>query len=606
MSVTKGIVGIDLGTSNCAVATIASGATVPVLLDVPQLESVGVQGSGRLLPSVAYLPLEGELASSAPVIGRFARDRAATLPDRAIVSAKSWLCHGGVDRRAPILPWKAEMASGKRSPVEVSTLFLRHLREAYLAQGGAEDAEVVLTVPASFDEAARNLTSEAAEAAGWGQATLLEEPLAALYSWIFATGEGGFGLRAALSPGDLVLVCDVGGGTTDLSLVAVAEDAGELRLERISVGEHLLLGGDNMDLALAYTLKARLAAEGRQLDHWQFLSLTAAARQAKERLLAENAPPEVSVSVASRGASLFAQTISTTLTQADVEKVIVDGFFPLTGPGDLPAARRGTGLFELGLPYEAEAAVSRHLARFLAASRRNAQSSPELARLIRERLSASRDGGPLLPTAILFNGGVFNAKMLRERVLSLLSGWGEGAPMKELASPASADFDLAVAVGAAAYGSLRQTGKGLRIRSGTARSYYLGIESPVPAVPGIEPPVRGLCVVPQGTEEGTRLPFPSQRFGLVVGEPAEFRFFASSERAGDAVGSTVEDAARALVETARLGATLPAGERPAGTLVPVTLEAEVTELGTLRLALRETPGDGRWQLEFDVRGVEPS
>lgn len=613
-------VGVDLGTSNSALAYYPAGAdakgSVPAILETLQLDGPGMAGKHRLLPSVLYVPYDGELQprearlpwspsgedeiAADYVVGRWARDRAAGVPERAVVSAKSWLAHAGVDRRAPILPWKSAIPRGKRSPVEASRLYLEHLRQAFTQATGAMHADLVLTVPASFDEVARNLTHEAARGAGWANVTLLEEPLAALYAWIASSHES---WRGALVPGDLILVCDVGGGTSDFSLVAATEEHGELKLERISVGDHLLLGGDNMDLALAYALKAKLGTAGAQIDHWQFLSLVAAARVAKERIFADGTLSEAPVAVAGRGSSLFAQTVSTSLTRVEAERLIVDGFFPLTRADEMPKARRALGIQEFGLSYEAEPAVSKHLARFLQKSRDNAAASPELRKLVEARLA--RGEGPLLPSAVLFNGGVFNARGLRERVLDLLKAWNGGEAVRELRHESS-DFDLAVATGAAYYARMRQSGEGIRIRSGTAHSYYIGLESPMPAVPGYEPPVRGLCVVPQGTEEGTEIAFDAQEFGLIVGEPVEFRFFSSSARAGDAVGATVDDAAADLTETACLAMTLPPAEgHREGEMVPVRLEAAVTEVGTLQLYMKQVGGAGqKWQLELNVRASE--
>jgi molecular chaperone DnaK (HSP70) len=613
------VVGVDLGTSNSALAFRRPGATTTEALAVAQLEGPGRIGSHKTLPSALYIPHAGELtpadarlpwqdeasASADGVIGVFARERGAQVPERLVASAKSWLCNAQIDRSAPLLPWRSPIETGKRSPIEASRLYLEHLRHALdheLGSARAAEAEAVLTVPASFDEVARNLTYEAATAAGFERVTLLEEPLAAFYSWI--AGSGG-DWRAHVAPGDVVLVCDVGGGTTDFSLIAVSEEQGRLRLERIAVGDHLLLGGDNMDLALAYTLKAQLEAEGRAIDHWQFLSLVASARVAKERILAGDEPglepvDSVPVTIASRGSSLFAQTIAVELTRATVERVLLDGFFPATRIDQLPTSRRGSGIQELGLHYETDAAVVKHLARFLRRARQNAVSNDGLRKLVEERLAASEASGALMPSKVLFNGGVFKAPALRRRVLEVLRSWS-GAELEELAG---AHLDLAVAAGAAYYGAVRASGKGIRVLSGLSRSYYVGLESPMPAVPGIEPPVKGLCLVPQGTEEGTELELPGQQFGLVVGEPVEFRFFSSAVRAGDGVGAVVDDATHELDETSRLTVTLPAADGQEGEVVPVKIDAVVTEVGTLQLFMRQLDSERKWNLEFNVRPHE--
>lgn len=605
------VVGIDLGTTNSALAFAPVAASeVPEILPVPQFASFQAMEEEEILPSALYLPLEQESASASArlpwsedpasgIVGRFAREHGALTPDRLVTSAKSWLGHPHIDPRHPVLPWGAELER-KVSPFEASRRTLDHLRRSLLhtletrgISGGLEECEAVLTVPASFDEVARGLTFEAAVAAGWGDVTLLEEQQAAFYHWLAFAGEG---WREAVRPGDVVLVCDVGGGTADFSLVAVAERGGELDLERVSVGEHILLGGDNMDLALAYTLRGELEKKGQKLDTRQFLFLLHACRGGKERLFADPSLAEIPIAIPSRGAGLFSGTVSTSLRREMLQSVLLDGFLPRTGAAEHPVRRPGAGLRELGLPYEADPALSRHLAAFLARSWQNARTSPALAALVGERVR-ERDGVSFLsPTAVLFNGGVFKADPVRERLLSLLREWS-GDPVQELAG---AHFDLAVARGAAFYARLRATGEGIRIRSGTARSYYLGLESAMPAVPGMTPPVRGICVVPQGMEEGSEAPLPGREFGLATGQPVQFRFFSSAVRAGDGVGTVVEEVDE-LEETAGLEVTLPPVEEGVGQVVPVRLHSRVTEVGTLELWMRHEPSGRQWKVEFNVR-----
>jgi hypothetical protein len=461
-------------------------------------------------------------------------------------------------------------------------------REWDLSQGA-----IVLAVPASFDELARNLTAEAAAAAGLGQVTLLEEPQAAFYAWIAQAAKE---WRTQVGPGDIVLVCDVGGGTADFSLIAVTEDAGALQLERISVGEHILLGGDNMDLALAYTLKAQLEADGKSIDSWQLLALVHAAAGAKVALFRDASLSEVAIAVPARGSSLFAKTVSTSLDRATLERVVLDGFFPITGPADFPQQARNVGLREFGLPYASDPAVSKHLARFLERSLANVRANESLARLAGARAEAETI---LSPTAVLFNGGVFNAAPLRRRVRELLASWTQGSPVRELEG---AQLDLAVAKGAALYGRNRVTGTGVRIKAGTARSYYIGLETSMPAVPGLKPTVKALCVVPQGMEEGSELLIEGREFGLVTGQPADFRFFSSEARSGDKPGQILPDAERELEETGLLQVDLPAIEGfPPGQAVPVHINSVVNELGTLELWLKHTNSERRWKVEFAVR-----
>jgi len=596
--------GIDLGTSHCALA-LAGEETPPTVAPIPQIVSAHGVGESPLLPSVIYLPAEGEpqeasLPWAAPggahrfFTGIFARERGALQPDRLIASAKSWLCHPHADPRGAILPWQSTTVTRRWSPLEVSRVLLEHLVAAFRQTGATPDAaRGVITVPASFDEAARSLTLEAAREAGLGEITLLEEPQAAFYAWLETQGSD---WRAQVRPGDLLLVCDVGGGTADFSLIAVSERDGTLGLERVAVGEHLLLGGDNMDLALAHQVAATLSDEGGvTLDDWQFLALVAAVSTAKVALLADESLPEVSLAIPARGRSLIASTIRTRLTRGQVREIVVEGFFPRTGPEEMPVTRRAGGLRESGLPYAADAAISKHLARFLARARTNAAASPQLLEAVGG--SARLEYG-LLPDAVLFNGGVFNAAELRGRVLELLSAWA-GRPVRELTG---ARPDHAVAIGAAAYARLRTTGRGVRIKAGTARSYYIGMESAAMAVPGRRPAVKALCVVPQGMEEGARHAIGGQEFFLYTGEPVEFRFFSSEVRSGDEPGTLLPDAA-GLEETARLETTLapPEGHTP-GEEVPVRLETVVTELGNLELYLVHAGGGGqRWKLELNVR-----
>jgi hypothetical protein len=544
------------------------------------------------------LPWQTDAADRA-IVGQFARDHGALVPDRLVTSAKSWLSNPHIDARQRLLPWNSEIAEQKLSAFDCSRRYLDHLKNGFLyaerlkgRERSLSDGAIVLAVPASFDEVARNLTAEAAEAAGLGAVILLEEPQAAFYAWISQAAKD---WRTQVGPGDVVLVCDLGGGTADFSLIAVTEKDGALALERISVGEHILLGGDNMDLALAYTLKAQLEADGKSVDAWQLLALVHAAGRAKVALFADSASTAVPITVPSRGSSLFARAVSTSLERSTLERVVLDGFFPLTALTDLPRQSRNVGLREFGLPYASDPAVSKHLARFLVRSLANVKASESLTRLI----GARADSGTLLaPTAVLFNGGVFNAAPIRARVRDLLAAW-TGGPIRELEG---AQLDLAVAKGASLYGRNRVTGKGVRIKAGTARSYYIGLETSMPAVPGFAPPVKALCVVPQGMEEGSELLIEGREFGLVTGHLADFRFFSSETRSGDKPGQILPDAESELEETGLLQVDLPSIDGfPEGQAVPVEINAVVTELGTLELWMKHTKSDRRWKVEFAVR-----
>ncbi|HRN65160.1 MAG TPA: Hsp70 family protein [Alicycliphilus sp.] len=601
-------IGIDLGTTHCALSYVDMQASdgeqvVQQVLDVPQLTAPASVEGRPLLPSFLYLPHESELppadlalpwgTSADAVAGEFARQRGAATPIRLVASAKSWLCHPGVDRRAPLLPADAPPEVERISPLAASTRYLQHLRQAWdAAHPGApfDQQDITVTIPASFDPAARELTAEACRAAGYQQLTLLEEPQAALYSWIQASGGG---WRKQVAHGDVILVVDVGGGTTDLSLIAVLEQGGNLQLQRVAVGEHILLGGDNMDLALAYGVARKLAAEGRQLDAWQTRALAHGCRAAKEQLLADDALQAVPVVVPSRGSKLIGGSIRTEVTRAEVLALLVEGFFPPVAVSDKPQTRARAALTQLGLPYAQDAAVTRHLAAFLS---RQAGAVEQV-----EGLQGQPGASFLHPTAILFNGGVLKARQIEQRILEVVNGWlsAEGAPPARLLE--GANLDLAVARGAAYYGHVRR-GRGVRIRGGTAQSYYVGVESNMPAIPGMEPPISALCLAPFGMEEGTEVALDAQEFGLVVGQPVRLRFFGSSMRRQDAVGSVLDFwGPEELVELQQIEAQLPAEGRTPGEVVTVQLHARVTDIGTLELLAVPVGGSERWKVEFDVR-----
>jgi hypothetical protein len=603
-------IGIDLGTTHSALSYVdlaASDDDHPTLqaLPIPQLTGPGAVEDLPLLPSFLYLPHADELSPGdltlpwgqehGHVVGELARRRGATTPIRLVSSAKSWLCHSGVDRRAAVLPSDAPPEVARVSPMEASTRYLQHLRDAWdAAHPDAPFAaqDVTVTIPASFDPAARELTLEAAQAAGYPALTLLEEPQSALYSWIEAAGGA---WRKQVQPGDVILVVDVGGGTSDFSLIAVLEREGSLELHRVAVGEHILLGGDNMDLALAHTV-ARKLPKGTTLDAWQLRALTHACRGAKERLLASAGAAAEPIVVPSRGSKLIGGAVRTELTHDEVAAVILEGFFPAVAADARPVARVRAGLAQLGLPYAQDAAVTRHLAAFLGRQ----QAALETLEGFAGRKS---EGASFLhPTALLFNGGVFKSPLLAERTLATPNAWlaSEGGARARLL--AGADLDLAVARGAAYYGRVKR-GRGVRIRGGTAFAYYIAVESAMPAVPGLEPPVQALCIAPFGMEEGTDAPLPALELGLVVGEPVHFRFFASSVRRQDVVGTLLDFwSPDELQELDEISATLPPEGRSPGDVVPVRLHARVTEAGTLELEALPVNGSERWKVEFDVRG----
>jgi Hsp70 protein len=607
----KYIVGIDLGTTNSALARCdASSAEEESRIEVrsiPQLVNPNEMAERTLLPSFLYIPGEfdfpkGSLAlpwepEPKLVIGELARKRGAESPNRLVASAKSWLSYAAVNRTAPILPWQAPEEVPKLSPVEASSQFLQYLRTVWDSSEAAEqqqlafaEQDVLLTVPASFDEEARELTRRAAEQAGYQHVTLLEEPQAAFYAWLASQGDA---WRRRIKVGDLIIVCDVGGGTTDFSLIMVTEENGELTLKRVAVGDHILLGGDNMDLALARVLQQRLEASGNRVDTWQLHGLWHQCRIAKEKLFESPKTQTRPITLLGKGTKLVGGTIKTELTREDLDHVLVEGFFPKVASDELPARQRRVGFQELGLPYAADPAITKHLARFLSEQARN---SPEAAGIRRGR------SGLACPTHILFNGGVMKGAVLRDRVVEVLNRWLRQEGFDALGTEQileAPDLEHAVARGAAYYGRARR-GRGVRIRSGASRTYYIGIESAMPAVPGLEAPLKALCVVPFGMEEGTEAAIPNREFGLVVGEPAEFRFLSSSVRKQDQVGSLLDDWGADIEELSPLEVTLKL-DGQLGMVIPVRLETRFTELGTLEVWCVSRDGTQRWKLELNIR-----
>ena len=575
------LVGIDLGTTHTVVAYAARGGAEVELFKVDQLVAPGEVAARSLLPSVRYHFAPGELGGEAivlpweaadpagvpAVVGRLALDLGSRVPGRLVASAKSWLSHAGVDRTAPILPWGAPEGVVRVSPVAASASYLAHLRAAWdhrFPDAPLAGQEIVLTVPASFDEGARALTAEAARQAGLSRVRLLEEPQAALYNWIFHHRER---LEEALDSTRLVLVCDVGGGTTDFTLVRV--DPGP-RLTRLGVGDHLMLGGDNMDLGLAHVAEGRLAAAGTRLDAARLAQLTQQCRAAKERLLEPEAPEATAVTVLGSGARVIGGTRSTELARDEVGRMVVEGFFPRVGIDERPQRVRG-GLVEFGLPFVADPAVTRHLAAFLG----------KHAEACRQAVEGSQ--APV-PDAVLLNGGVFRSGALAERLLEVLGAW-RGAPVRHLDNPAP---DLAVARGAVAYGLARQ-GEEPRIGGGSARSFFLVLDE--------EETRRGVCLLPRGTEEGAELRLRGRSFSLRVGQPVSFHLASTTADSSYQAGELVELADVDFVSLPPVATVVQGGTRE----VPVELASTLTEVGTLEVDCVGEE-DRRWRLEFQLRG----
>lgn len=575
------IIGIDLGTTNSALAFTRADEAAVHLFPVPQLINAGEVAPLNLLPSSLYIPgpsefVEGSLAlpwDARPqyIIGTLARNRGVENAGRLVASAKSWLSNQNADPTQPLLPLAAPDGVEKVSPLEASRRYLEHLKSAWNAahpEAPFEQQSVLITVPASFDAAARELTQRAAKSAGYPEPGILEEPQAAFYAWIERNPDW----REQVRPGDSILVVDIGGGTTDFTLIAVTEIAGELQLERVAVGQHILLGGDNMDLAVARHAEQQI---GKKLDAIQFHSLWQQCRTAKEVLLSDAAPDEQPLTILGRGTGLIGGTIRGKITREDIRNLLLDGFFPVVARDSFPQRQRRTALMEVGLNYATDAAVTKHLAHFL------------------------QQAGEARPTHLLLNGGVLQASAIQQRLLEVLNSWLD-QPITELRNETqSADLMHAVARGAAYYG-LARSGKGVRIRGGVPRTYYVGVESTMPAVPGLQPPMKALAVVPFGLEEGSHVELPQRKFALVVGEPAEFRFFSSVSRKNDAPGTLLDEVGPDIEELAPIEVLLPPQEGKQEEVVPVTLESNVTETGMLELWCVASDGR-RWKLEFNVR-----
>lgn len=597
------IIGIDLGTTNSVAAytevNSTRGETSDIkILKIPQLTCPGTVEKREILPSFILMHEKNDDRDEALnlpwdnethyVVGEHARDRGAEIPGRLISSSKSWLCNTMIDRNKPVLPWGGENKEVKLSPVEASAAILRHIRDAWnnIIAGDDEklliqNQEIFLTVPASFDAVARELTVKAASLAGLSNVTLLEEPQAAFYAWIESSGNK---WRDSIKEGDLVLVCDIGGGTSDFSLINVSDNDGNLLLERIAVGDHLLVGGDNMDLALAYFVSRQMAEKGTKLDSWQMRGLWHSCRKAKENILSDPEKKNYPVTILGRGSSLIGGTIKTELSMNEVQQLILDGFFPQCEITAEPITNQKTGLKEIGLLYEADPAITHHLAHFLSRHKIDGESNR-------------------LPNAILFNGGVMKADPIKKRIKEVLSSWagyGSSSSIKEIDTK---DFDLSVARGAVYYGLARR-GDGIRIRSGLGQSYYIGIAASMPAVPGMPAPTRALCVAPFGMEEGAKAKLENQEFIILVGEPVKFDFLGSSLRPEDSLGTVVddwEDEINEINEIATIETTL---DGDYGSVIPVNLEIDITEVGTLELWCVAREDDRRWKLEFNVREKE--
>ncbi len=602
------IIGIDLGTTNSAVTyidlSLAKNSAAPHIetFEIPQLTGPGEVSKRKTLPSFLYLPgkyeldkggIEGSRVSDGKgFAGAFARDQGVKVPQRLVSSAKSWLCHGRVDREAPILPWGADDQVEKQSPVAVTSAYLRHIKEAWnQAKEGdhrryLENQTVVITVPASFDAVARDLTVEAASRAGMGNITILEEPLAAFYSWLNQHHQD---WDQSVRRGDLILVCDVGGGTTDFTLITLKEKDGSPVFERIAVGDHLILGGDNMDLALAHLCEARLQGENKgrlNMDRWQ--ALCNQCRQAKEEILSDRADSKT-ITLVGEGRRLISDTVSTGLLRDQVEEVILEGFFSLIEPGEPLPEKPRQGMTEFALPYAQDPVITRHLIRFLE------QHKEDVAQILGRKTPE--------PDLILFNGAALKPARIQERIREAVCGWFNKKEQRLPRVLVNPEFDLSVALGASYYGLVRK-GYGIRVDSGSARAYYLGIYpgANTPKQKGARNcgPEKAICLVERGMAQGTRNALADKRFYVLANQPVRFYLYSSSFRTEDRVGDMVE-VDNSLVPLPPLHTVIKYGKKAKGTSVPVKVEAGYTEVGTLSLWCRSVQSIHRWRFQFQLR-----
>ena len=581
----KYTIGIDLGTTNTVVSYIENQKKeAPIILPIPQFTDSGTIENLNYLPSFIYLGLANENFQlpwnrnpQSFVVGTYARKRSTQAPDRTIAASKSWLSHQGVDRRKGLLPVNAAEDITKISAVKAAEMILEHVMNTWNHQfpdANMTEQQIVLTIPASFDASARDLTREAAMAVGFPNSmTILEEPQAALYAWL-ATKQDSW--RKELVVNDRILVIDVGGGTADFSLIEIINENNSLALSRKAVGKHLLVGGDNMDLALAHYSSAKLEEQGHQIDAWQNVALWHACRQAKEVLLSTNEQPTFKITIAGRGKKLIGNSLSVELNKEEIKKFLLDGFFPIC-EYQTNIQKGRSGFQETGLPYESEAAITKHLANF-----------------VNNNLASAN--GKI--NYVLFNGGVFKAAYFQNRIMETIKYWFNEEP-KLLDQ--KADLDSAVAKGAAYYGFARRTG-GIRIKGGTSRSYYLGFESSGMAIPGMARPMHALCIVPKGLEEGHQYEVPADHLALIAGEASKFPFFSSNNREEDKPGTILKPLKNyGLEESVNITANIQSSKFENGEMIPVKIEVCLLETGSLEIVAVNKTHDEHWKFEFNAR-----
>ncbi|MAT69861.1 MAG: molecular chaperone DnaK [Planctomycetaceae bacterium] len=593
--------GIDLGTSNSAVAYVDTRESPWQVrtFPVPQIVAPFEVDARETLPSVHYQATDAEADSGALqlpwdakppryAIGQFARSRGAGQPGRTIVSAKSWLSHAGVDRTADLLPWQSDADVERLSPVEASARILRHVHDAWNAaqpKFPLAEQDVVVTLPASFDEVARELTVAAAKQAGLPRIVLLEEPQAAFYAWVDRHRDG---WREQVAAGQKVLVCDIGGGTTDFTLIRVRErdGSGDLQFHRVAVGNHLILGGDNLDLTLARHVEQQLAGDaGLPVQQWEVL--VRSAQRVKETLLADGAPESTTINLPASGSKVIGGAKQAEVTRDDAQRLLVEGFLPRTSLDEKPS-RRQSGFQDFGLPYATDPAITKYLASFLVAHRHTGDDAPD------EAWQTTGSPDPARPDIVLFNGGFFASPVLRERLLQTLAGWfsSADAPWRPVVLD-NARLDLAVAQGAAYYGMVRR-GEGVGITASLARSYYVGVAG--------QPP-RAVCLAPGNAAEGEDSEIADLDFEIALAEPVEFPLFVSSTRLADPPGLLVEADQAELTPLPPIRTVLHTGRKNQPQTATVRLHARLSEVGTLELSCRDVSANRSWQLQFDIRST---
>lgn len=595
------VVGIDLGTTNSAVTYVDTQETPWQirLLDLPQLTAANQVESRDTLPSFHFQALPQDVASGGLklpwhkedqdwCVGFMARDEGIKLPGRLSASAKSWLCHSGVDREAKLLPWQASEDVDRLSPVDASSRYLAHIRDAWnhrFKKERLEEQDVVITLPASFDEVARELTVRAAADAGLANVVLIEEPQAAFYAWVYKHDADWFDLVEA---GHTILVCDIGGGTSDFTLIKVrkaegsddsaAQDEGQgqrVQFHRVAVGDHLILGGDNLDLTLAHYIENKLT-DGGKLTPKQWDVLVRSCRRVKETLLGENAPEKATVNLPGTGSKLIGGGLQAEVTREEVEKLLIDGFLPKTKVDERPE-RGQSGFREFGLPFASDPAMTRHLAAFLGAH-------------------GEAHGKAVKPDIVLFNGGFFASPQLQERLLDVVSGWFSAEEPNYRPVVLDNDrLDLAVARGASYYGMVRR-GEGVRIAANLARSYYVEVET--------ENSVRqAICLVPGDAEPGQNIELETLKLDLAISQPVEFQLHVSSTRLTDKPGDVVEINEEQMRALPPIRTVIRTERKNQKGRLPVTLHAHLSEIGTIELWCQAVESEHRWRLQFDVRSA---